>query len=101
MLYFDPSYRFTGAENLALSIRLEIPDSIAQAMRMPAADQEQQLLVELAVALYAQGVLSFGKARELAQMDRFAFSQLLGRRHVPRHYDTQDLQDDAAYARGK
>ena len=59
-----------------MSIQLEIPDSIAQAMRLPAADQEQQLLIELAVALYAQGILSFGKARELAQMDRYAFGQL-------------------------
>ena len=101
MLYFEQSYRFAAEENATLSIQLEIPDSITQALRLPTADQEQQLLIELAVALYAQGVLSFGKARELAQMDRYAFGQLLGKRHVPRHYSAQDLQDDVAYARGQ
>jgi predicted HTH domain antitoxin len=84
-----------------MSIQLHIPDSISQALRLPTADQEQQLLVELAVALYAQGVLSFGKARELAQMDRHAFGQLLGKRHIVRHYSPQDLQDDVAYGRGE
>jgi predicted HTH domain antitoxin len=84
-----------------MSIQLVIPDSITQALRLPTADQEHQLLIELAVALYAQGVLSFGKARELAQMDKYAFGQLLGGRQVPRHYGAQDLQDDLSYARGQ
>ena len=49
-----------------MSIELEIPDAIAQAIRLPLSDQKQQLLIELAVALYARDILSFGKARELA-----------------------------------
>ncbi len=45
-----------------MSIKLEIPDDIVQAIRLPPADQEHQLLVELAVTLYARRLLSFGKA---------------------------------------
>jgi predicted HTH domain antitoxin len=82
-----------------MGIQLEIPDSIAQAIRLPSVDQKKQLLVELAVALYAQGVLSFGKARELAQMDKYTFGQLLGQRGIPRHYGDEELQDDVDYAR--
>jgi predicted HTH domain antitoxin len=81
-----------------MSIRLEIPDSVAQAMQLPAAEQEQQLLVELAVALYARGVLPFGKARELAGASRYEFGLLLERRSIPRHYTAEDLQDDVSYA---
>jgi predicted HTH domain antitoxin len=82
-----------------MSIHLEIPDHIAQAMRLPLKEQKQQLLVELAVALYARGILSFGKARELANLSKYEFGVLLGQRGLPRHYEAEDLQDDLTYAR--
>ena len=83
-----------------MSIQLEIPDSIVQAMRLPLADQRQQLFTELALALYAQGALSLGKACELAGLGRYEFGLLLGKRDIPRHYTSNDLEDDLAYAHG-
>ena len=80
-------------------IQLEIPDSIVEAMRLARQDQKQQLLLELALALYARGILSFGKARELAGLSQYEFGLLLGKRGVPRHYTAEDLQDDVSYAR--
>lgn len=47
--------------------------------------------------LYA-GILSFGKASELAKMTLLEFGILLGKRNIPRQYDETDLQDDIAYA---
>ena len=82
-----------------MSIQLEIPDAIVQALRLPPAEQQQQLRLELAVSLYARDILSFGKARELAGLDKHEFGQLLGRRGIPRHYGPEDLQDDLKYAR--
>lgn len=82
-----------------MSINLEIPDHVAQAIRLPLEEQQQQLLVELAVALYARGILSFGKARELAGLSKYEFGLLLGKRRIPRHYSSEDLQDDLMYAR--
>ncbi len=82
-----------------MSIQLDIPDSITQAMRIPPAEQQQQLLVELAVALYARDILSFGKARELTGLSKYEFSLLLGKRDIARHYAAGDLQDDVNYAR--
>ena len=54
---------------------------------------------ELAVALYAQGILPFGKATELARMSRFAFAGLTEERNIPRHYSGDDLAQDSGYAR--
>lgn len=82
-----------------MSIYLEIPDAVAQAMRLPSDERQQRLMIELAVSLYAQGILSFGKARQLAKMSKYEFGQLLGKREIPRHYDSHDLQDDLDYAR--
>jgi predicted HTH domain antitoxin len=84
-----------------MSIQLEIPDSVAQAMRLPIAQRQQQLLLELAISLYAQGILSFGKARELAGLSKYEFGLILGRRAVPRHYGKDELEDDLTYARGQ
>jgi predicted HTH domain antitoxin len=52
----------------------------------------------LAVALYAEGLLSFGKARELAGLGSREFGKLLGERHIPRHYGRGELSDDLTYA---
>lgn len=84
-----------------MAIYLEIPDSVTRAMRLPPVEQRQQLLVELAVTLYVQGILSFGKARELAKLNRLEFGLLLGKRGIPRHYYAEELQDDLTYARGQ
>ena len=83
-----------------MTILLEIPDSVARAIRLPKKEKQKQLKVELALSLYAQGLLSFGKACELAEMTKVEFGLLLGKRNIPRQYDEQDLQDDIAYASG-
>ena len=81
-----------------MTIHLEIPDTVAEAMRLPGGELQQRLLIELAVSLYAQGILSFGKARQLCGMSKFEFGILLGKRGVPRHYSQEDLRDDLTYA---
>jgi len=81
-----------------MTIILEIPDSVARAMRLPPNEQRRQLQVELAASLYAQRILSFGKACELAGMTKLEFGLLLGKRNIPRQYDEKDLQDDVTYA---
>jgi predicted HTH domain antitoxin len=82
-----------------MSIQLDIPDSITRALRLPQAEQRQRLMIELALSLYTQGILSFGKARDLTGLSKYEFGVLLGQRHIPRHYEQDDLQDDLTYAR--
>ncbi len=81
-----------------MTIVLEIPDSVVSAIRLPRKEQSRQLKIELALSLYAQGILSFGKACELAEATQVEFGLLLGKRNIPRQYDEQDLQNDIAYA---
>ncbi len=47
---------------------------------------------------YTQDILSCGKARELAEMDKYEFGQLLALRGVVRHYGLAELDDDLSYA---
>ena len=80
-----------------MTYRVEIPDSVAQGLRLPESEIESRLRVELAVALYAQGILGLGKASELADMARLPFSELLGKRNIPRHYTEDELKQDLDY----
>ena len=76
------------------SIMIEIPGDIVSAMKLPKAWIKEHLLVDIAVSLYQQGILSFGKARELCKKTKWDFSQELGVRKVERHYDEKDLKED-------
>lgn len=81
--------------------RLDIPESVANSLRLPVPEAETRLRTELAVALYAQGILPFGKACELAETSRYAFADLVASRGIPRHYTEDDLSLDLTYARGQ
>ena len=54
----------------------------------------EELRRELAIYLFQQGKLSFGKAKEMAGMTAWAFQQLLGSRSIPVHYHTEDYEQD-------
>ncbi len=62
---------------------------------------EERLRCELALALYAESILSFGKAAELAAISRDRFGDLVTHRGIPRHYGAEDLAEDMAYGRSK
>jgi predicted HTH domain antitoxin len=83
-----------------VSLLLEIPESIAASLKLPEAEIEPRLRLELAIALYVQGILSGGKASELAKVSRYSFAEELGRRDIPRHYTGADLEADLKYANG-
>ncbi len=82
-----------------MTLQLDIPESIARSLRLPAPEVEPRLRTELAVALYAQEILPFGKASELAELSRVAFADLVSQRNIPRHYTEDDLAQDLGYAR--
>ncbi|WP_255150111.1 UPF0175 family protein [Halorarius halobius] len=78
---------------------IEIDDDVYEALQVPEAERSQALKRELAVSLYARGILSFGKARELAELSRREFHELLGERKIQRHYTETELTEDIEYAR--
>jgi len=81
-----------------MSLTLQVPNEVLEAMKLPPAEIEAELLRDLAVSLYQRGILPLGKARLLAQMTRWDFIELLARRGVARHYTEDDLTADIEYA---
>ena len=84
-----------------MGMTLNIPDSVLQGLRMPEGEVAQRLRTELALALYAQGALSLGKASELAEMPRMIVGELAGQRGIVRHYGDAELAQDVSYARSE
>jgi predicted HTH domain antitoxin len=77
-------------------ILIAIPREVLHTARMSPAEMKR----ELALTLFQQGRLSFGKARELADMTVWAFQQLLGSRGIPVHYDLEDYLEDQSALEG-
>jgi len=75
---------------MSSTIAIEIPREIIHATRMT----PEELRRELAIYLFQQGKLSFGKAREMAGMTVWTFQQLLGSRGIAIHYDLEDYEAD-------
>jgi predicted HTH domain antitoxin len=68
--------------------------SISRELELATHMTAHEIRRELAVQLYAQGKLSMGKARELAEMTVYEFQCLLGSRGIPVHYGVEDFLDD-------
>jgi len=83
-----------------MSITLDIPNNIHEALHVTPAEAEARLKLELAVSLYAQNALGLGKAAELAGMSRLDLNDILAERGIPMHYGEKELAEDIAYARG-
>ena len=77
-----------------MQLLIEVPEGLIQAMRLPAEEIPNRIKEELAIRLYLKGILSFGKARQLAGMTRWDFHDLLGKEDIPRRYDIEELEDD-------
>ncbi|MFW6282155.1 MAG: UPF0175 family protein [bacterium] len=78
---------------------LKIPDSVYNSMKVPDKDKKNVILQELAVALYKEEILSFGKARELAGLHKEEFHDLLGKKEIERHYSLNNLKEDIDYGK--
>lgn len=72
------------------TVSIEIARDVLDAARLT----PDEVRLELALYLYAQGKLSQGKARELAGMSLWEFRQHLAIRKIPVHYNINDFEND-------
>lgn len=73
-------------------VSIEIPKEVIHATRMT----PDELRRELAVHLFQEGKLSFGKARQMTGLTVWEFQNLLGSRKIPVHYDVEEYEEDLA-----
>ena len=76
-----------------------IPGDIYKALQAPEDKREEIIQTELAISLYKEKLLSFGKARQLANMSKWEFHDILAKRNIERHYTEKNLQEDIEYVK--
>jgi predicted HTH domain antitoxin len=76
------------------SVIIEIPPDVISAVKLPRKELDKALKIELAIHLYATGILPFGPARRLAGLSKLEFHALLGQRRIARQYEVEDYEKD-------
>jgi predicted HTH domain antitoxin len=69
---------------------LTLSEDLVQATRL----SKQQILRELAVALFQGGHLTLPQAAGLAETDRLTFQHVLASRGIPLHYGEAGCEED-------
>jgi predicted HTH domain antitoxin len=82
-----------------MTLTLTIPDNVLVVLKTPRHLLQEQLTQEFAFTLYERGLASLGVARRYAGLTKWAFLEGLAQRGIKRHYDTDELNEDLAYAR--
>jgi len=75
-------------------ILIEVPQKILRSAKIPPGEVNERFKQELALRLYEQRILTFGKARELIGLSKWEFSKLLGKAGIKRNYDLEELERD-------
>jgi len=81
-----------------MAISITIPDDVLESAKIPRSALKQELLKEMAFALYSRGITSMGTARKLAKIDKWKFLEGLAERGIERHYNEAELKEDITYA---
>ena len=77
-----------------MTLQLEFNDEIQDALRIPLDEQKGRPRRELALRLYEKGLLSLGKARQFAGMEKWNFLLLLAQEGISRQYDKMEIDRD-------
>jgi predicted HTH domain antitoxin len=76
------------------TVQVELPEDLAKAAQLDGANPSPDAARLLALELFREDKVSLGRAAELCQTPVEAFMEFAGRREVPLHYGTADLEAD-------
>jgi len=80
---------------MQLKYEITIPEKVAKVLGLKDSEAGSYLKKELAVYFFQRNLLSFGQARQLAELSVHDFLELLRERKVPLHYDIIEYEEDS------
>ena len=80
-----------------MSLQLTIPDSVLNHLHLPDALVESELRKQLAIALYAKGMIAFDAAVELAGVSCWDFGRMVNVKDLSARCSRFDANGDVLY----
>ena len=77
-----------------VTVSMELPRDVLLAADISTVSASTEIMKFLAIHMFKERLISFGKAAELAGMDKLAFMELLGSKGIPLNYDVDDYEED-------
>lgn len=77
-----------------ITITMDVPRDALLAADIPPSNAQAGIRKHLALYMFKERMLSFGKAAELSGMDKLAFMELAGSKRVSLNYDVDAYYDD-------
>lgn len=75
-------------------VTVVIPSDLSRILRVDEKQLPKLVGIYLAVELYREGVVSLGKAAEIAGVTKAEMMEILASKGVPLNYTEEDLQED-------
>ena len=77
-----------------MKLTLDIPDEAFLSFGMTGEDLRREAKKEIALAFYARGFVSLGKAVEIAETSRMQFERWLADRKIERPFSEEELEKE-------
>lgn len=73
---------------------IEVPEELTYLLKTRDKDLPKKVRELLAVELYREGVISLGKAAEIAGVSKWEMFEILAAKKIPLQYYPEDLEED-------
>jgi predicted HTH domain antitoxin len=77
-----------------ITVKVDVPKDILLAADISEENASSDIRKHLAVHLFKERILSFGKATELSGMDKYYFLELIGKMGISLNYGEGEYQED-------
>ncbi|WP_256957758.1 UPF0175 family protein [Thermococcus litoralis] len=75
-------------------VLVPVPQDLARILRISEKELPKTVRIYLAIELYREGVISLGKAAEIAGVSKWEMMEILASKGVSIQYDEEDLRED-------
>ena len=77
-----------------VTVKIDFPKDVLLAADITESNAPLNIKKYLALYMFKERILSFGKAVDLAEMDKIDFLELAGSKGISLNYDADDYQED-------
>ncbi|MBI5253907.1 MAG: UPF0175 family protein [Euryarchaeota archaeon] len=76
------------------TVSVNLPRELIRILKIREKDFSRAVLESIAVELYREGLISLGKAAEIARISKWEMFELLASKKIPLQYYPEDLKRD-------